>query len=219
MNKISLGDFMNNIKNNILEKELFYDNTLILKYHIEYPTISSSSMNPCIFKFNMYNKNIAFSLRKKAENELYEEAIELYKYNKENNFPVMQYEVYRNYEITLNTNNFISLYSDEYIFTGGAHGTTVRTSQTWNLMQCNIIELNSLFPKNPYFMIDILKQINAQIAKEPEIYFDNTCNLVLETFNPNSFYITPNEIVIYFQQYDIAPYSSGIRTFNIKYSN
>ena len=32
---------------------------------------------------------------------------------------------------------------------------------------------------------DILKEINVQIASNPEIYFENTCNLVLETFNPN----------------------------------
>ena len=80
-----------------------------------------------------------------------------------------------------------------------------------------MIELNNLFPRNPYFMINILKQINEQIAKKPEIYFEDTCNLVLETFNPKSFYLTPDNIVIYFQQYDIAPYSSGIRTFNISY--
>ena len=165
----------------------------------------------------MYNQHLAFSLRNKAENELYKEAIELYNYNKENNFPVMQYEVYRTYEITLNANNLISLYADEYTFSGGAHGTTIRTSQTWNLKQCNMIELNNLFPRNPYFMINILKQINEQITKEPEIYFEDTCNLVLETFNPKSFYLTPDNIVIYFQQYDIAPYSSGIRTFNISY--
>lgn len=209
---------MNNIKNNLLQKELYYDNTVILKYHIEYPTIISNSLDPSIFKFNIYNQHLAFSLRNKAENELYKEAIELYKYNKENNFPVMQYEVYRTYEITLNTNSFISLYADEYIFTGGAHGTTIRTSQTWNLRHGNIVELNSLFPRNPYFMLDILKQINTQIFKEPEIYFENTCNLVLETFSPKSFYLTPDSLVVYFQQYDIAPYSSGIRTFNISYS-
>lgn len=49
----------------------------------------------------------------------------------------------------------------------------------------------------------------------PEIYFDNTCNLVLDTFNPKSFYLLKDRVVIYFQQYDIAPYSSGIRTFEV----
>jgi len=65
--------------------------------------------------------------------------------------------------------------------------------------------------------LDILKEINRQILDNKEIYFEDACNLVLETFNPDSFYLVPEGIVIYFQQYDIAPYSSGIRTFLIKY--
>lgn len=207
---------MKTVKKNILEKELFFDETLILKYHIEYPSIYLNTPEMGIMNFNVYNKKIAFNLKNEAENELYKEAIELYKYNKANGYPVMVYEIYRNYEITFNNYNIISLYIDEYIYTGGAHGSTIRSSQTWDLVKGNMLPLETFFRNNPYFMINILKKINIQISKQPEIYFDNTCELVLDTFNPKNFYLTPNSIVIYFQQYDIAPYSSGIRTFNIK---
>ncbi len=206
---------MNYINKNILEKELFYDNTLVLKYHIEYPIIYSNTSENSIMKFNIYNRNLAFQLKLKSESELYKEAIETYKYNKENGYPTMVYEVYRTFEITYNSLNIISLYADEYAFTGGAHGNTIRTSQNWNLIQGTLISLESFFPNNPYFMINILKEINKQIAENTEIYFENSCYLVLDTFNPKNYYIIPNSIVIYFQQYDIAPYSSGIRTFNI----
>ncbi len=206
---------MNFINKNVLKKELFYDNTLILKYHIEYPSIYSNTPEYSIMKFNMYNRNLAFQLKSKSEIDLYKEAIETYKYNKENGYPTMVYEIYRTFEITYNSLNIISLYTDEYVFTGGAHGNTIRTSQNWNLIQGILIPLESFFPNNPYFMIKILKEINKQIAENPEIYFENSCYLVLDTFNPKSYYIVPNSIVIYFQQYDIAPYSSGIRNFTI----
>lgn len=101
-------------------------------------------------------------------------------------------------------------------FQDGAHGNTIRTSQTWNLKKGEMVPLEYFF-NNPYFMVEILKQINSQILENPEIYFENTCNLVLETFNSKNFYLTPSGIVIYFQQYDIAPYSSGIPTFTISY--
>lgn len=205
------------IKNNLLERELFYDGVVVLKYHIEYPSIQYDINKIGIVKFNDYNKKLALDLKNRSENELYKEAIELYKYNKENGYPIMVYEVYRNFEITYNNQRIISLYIDEYIFSGGAHGNTTRTSQVWNLLKGIMIPLEKFYPNNPYFMIEILKQINEQISKEPEIYFENACSLVLDTFNPKSFYLIPNAIVIYFQQYDIAPYSSGIRTFNIKY--
>lgn len=206
---------MNFVKKNILEKELFYDGTIILKYHIEYPSIHSNTFENGITTFNEYNQRLAFELRNMTENELYKEAIELYKYNKENGYPTMIYEVYRNFVITFHFRNIISLYFDEYTFTGGAHGNTIRTSQTWNLNSGMMLDLYSFFPNNPYFMLNILKQINVEIQKEPDIYFESTCSLVLDTFNPKNFYLTPNGIVIYFQQYDIAPYSSGIRTFKI----
>lgn len=207
------------INKNILENNLYYENTLILKYHIEYPSISSNTQNSGTIMFNNYNQMLAYNLKQRTENELYKEAIDTYKYNKENGYPVMVYEVYASFEITYNNQNIISLYKDEYIFSGGAHGNTVRTSQNWNMIQGSFIPLENFFPNNPYFMINILKGVNNQIALNPEIYFPNTCNLVLETFNPNSFYLTENGIIIYFQQYDIAPYSSGIRTFLIEYGN
>lgn len=205
---------MQNIKNIILEKDMMYDNTVVLKYHIEYPCIISNACLCGIKRFNKYNQEIAFKLQERSENELYNEAVELYKYNKINGYPVMQYEIYLKYEITLNKEDIISMYLDEYIFSGGAHGNTVRSSQTWNLKCGKIIELADLY-KNPYFLVDIFRSINEQIAREPEIYFDNTCNLVLDTFNPKSFFLDCNNIFIYFQQYDIAPYSSGIRVFPV----
>ncbi len=206
---------MNYIKTNVIEKEMLYNGEVVLKYHIEYPSIIETRFEFGKMQFNNYNKKLAFDIKNRVEDELYNEAVEIYKYNKENGYPIMVYEVYRKIYITMNRDNLVSLYIDEYTFTGGAHGNTIRTSQNWNLFQGTMIQLADLFPNNPYFMIDILKEINLQIAKEPEIYFDNTCNLVLETFNPENFYLTPNSIVIYFQQYDIAPYSSGIRTFDI----
>ena len=208
---------MNHIKTNVIEREMLYNGEVVLKYHIEYPSISGSRFEFGKMKFNYHNKKLAFDIKNRTEDELYNEAVETYKYNKENGYPIMVYEVYRKFYITMNREDFVSLYIDEYTFTGGAHGSTIRTSQNWNLIQGTMIQLADLFPNNPYFMLHILKEINLQIAKELEIYFEDSCNLVLDTFNPESFYITPRSIVIYFQQYDIAPYSSGIRTFDISY--
>ena len=47
-------------------------------------------------------------------------------------------------------------------------------------------------------------------------YFEDACSLVLETFNPQNYYLTTEkEVIIYFQEYDIAPYSSGIPIFEV----
>ena len=208
---------MNLIKKNILEKELSYDGTVVLKYHIEYPIVVASKSQNGALAFNKYNEELAFELRDKAENELFKEAVGLYNHNKQNGYPIMTYEINSIFKITYNTNNIVSLYVDEYTFSGGAHGNTVRTSQNWNLIEGTLIPLEALFPNNPYFLLSLLKQINSQIANNKDVFFENSCNLVLETFNPKNFYLTQNGFIIYFQQYDIAPYSSGIPTFQFYY--
>ena len=206
------------IINRILQKEMKYENNVVLKYHIEYSEIVMDwqQNRNGIKKFNDYNLKMALQTQQKAENELYKEAIELYKYNKENGYPQMMYELYREYQITLNQENAVSMYIDEYIFSGGAHGTTTRTSQTWNLMLGKMVELYELYPNEQYFLLDILRKINREISENIEIYFADPYPLVVEYFNPDSYYIDNGKVVIYFQQYDIAPYSSGIIEFTLE---
>lgn len=210
---------MNKVKRNSLKSELTYDNTTVLKYNIEYPEIIESNYKIGKDIFNQYNKNNAINLQKYCEIELFEEAKELYNYNKEHNYPIMVYEVFVKYEITYNNQYMISLYSDNYKFTGGAHGNTIRTSQNWDLRYGTRIPLSYFFKNDPSYIIEILKEINIQIQKQIQNgenqYFEDYCELVLQTFNLNNYYIYSQYIEVFFQQYDIAPYSSGIPTFII----
>ncbi len=203
---------MNEIKENIIENKLIYDNTIILTYRIKYPQIVSTKYKLGKDIFNRYNKKIVQDLKVYTEGELYSQAKEIYEYNKKHGYPVMVFEVILETKITYNEDKIISLYQDQYVFTGGAHGSTIRKTQNWNLYTARQIQLYRLY-SNPYFLLDILRKINLQIANEKENYFDNYCELVLETFNPNQYYITKKGINIFFGQYDIAPYSTGIPVF------
>ena len=78
------GSRLMQIQKRIIQKELKYENVVVLKYHIEYPRITNESNNIPSMKFNIYNEQIAKQIQRKAENELYKEAVELYKYNKKN---------------------------------------------------------------------------------------------------------------------------------------
>lgn len=211
---------MNKIEKRQLEKELKYNNTTILTYRIEYPEITNSYYEYGKQTFNKYYKEKAIMLQKYINTQLYEEAKETYRYNIEHNYPTMVYDVISVYNVTYNEQQIVSLYENMYQFTGGAHGSTIRTSQTWNLQVAEILPLSYFNYNNPYYIINILKEINKQIEQQIEEgkkqYFDNYCELVLQTFNVENFYILPNTIVIYFQQYDIAPYSSGIPVFLIQ---
>ncbi|MCI8412109.1 MAG: DUF3298 and DUF4163 domain-containing protein [Clostridia bacterium] len=207
---------MFNIEKKVIRGELKYKETVILTYDIEYPQIFSNYYDTR--KFNTLNYNKALELEKYAKENLFPDAKATYDYNSSNGFPIMVYELVFKYTITLNQAPIISLYQDEYIFTGGAHGSTVRTSQNWNLEYNSQFSLDDVYYNNPNYILYILKEINSQIKEKGEdIFFDDYCSLVLETFNPHQFYLTPNNVIIFFQQYDIAPYSTGIPTFELSY--
>lgn len=211
---------MNEIKKYILKKELLYDNKVILKYLIEYPQIVNSPYLYGKEKFNFYNKYQAVQLQNYIKNELFKEAKELYEYNVQNGYPIMVYDIVKKYEITYNTENIISLYFDDYRFTGGAHGNTIRTSQNWDLIEGKEIPLKLFYPKNPNYVQKILQEVNKQIKEQIQVdekmYFDNYCELVVETFNVENYFLYSEYMEVFFQQYDIAPYVSGIPTFIIK---
>ena len=206
-----------------LEKNLTYQEKVILKYKIQYPKIIDIPPSKSLH-FNEYNEKRALELKKYAETELFQNAIQQYKYNTAHGYPIMVYEIFSNYTITYQDNNIISLYIDDYTFTGGAHGNTIRSSQNWNMQVDRQFILKSLYPNNPYFLLSILREINNQIEHQMSggnpIYFEDYCKLVLDNFNPEHFYLVQSQntydLVIYFQQYDIAPYSTGIPTFQIK---
>lgn len=202
-----------------LQKNLTYKGVVILKYKIEYPKIVSSNYFYGITQFNQYNRLKALNSKIYAERDLFNMAKEQYDYNFSNGYPIMVYELIQNYNITYNEDLIISLYSDEYIYSGGAHGSTIRSSQNWNIKIGSQFNLSFIYGTDCSYLLfilrEIIRQINSEIENGSNQYFENYCELVLDNFKLNQFYLTEKELVIFFQSYDIAPYSSGIPTFTI----
>ena len=101
------------VRKKVFQDELKYDGNVILKYTIEYPQVVYSKWKMSSKIFNEYNEKKAISLKMLSTGRLFDEAKELYEYNKKNGYPVIYYEVYSKYTITYNTNNMLSLYIDE----------------------------------------------------------------------------------------------------------
>ncbi len=206
------------VKTKVLQEELKADGVTVLTYQIEYPVFQGTQYQLSLMVINNYYKTRALEYQSYVRKELFPQAVEQYENAVENGFPVIPYEVITKFNVTYQYACILSLYTDKYEFTGGAHGNTIRSSQTWNLQGCRRLRLAELFGCGLNPKTYILEQAKKQIAKEPEIYFENYEELLEETFNEKSFYCSPRGIVVYYQQYDIAPYSSGIREFLIPYT-
>lgn len=203
----------------IIENTMSFEDTPVLHYRIEYPQFQDPVHQDALIPINEWYRRLAEELERKYETEVYQDAIVQYEYSVANQFPFHMYDALQIYEITYNQDDILSLFYDQYIYTGGAHGNTERRSQTWNVRKGCEITLQHYFDDPSSFETEILTGIREEIARQIErgenMYFEDYPQLILEKFNPESFYLTPYGIVIYYQQYDIAPYASGIPVFVI----
>lgn len=211
------------VKENIIQKKLYYNKQMLMSYTIKYPTFISEKYSSYMKKLNAIYKTKMFLYQSFSIMKLYKMAIEEYEYSIANGFPVRTYEAIIDYTVTYNQNCALSLYFDKYEYTGGAHGNTIRTSDSWDLEDEKSIKLIDLFPQNILYEEYIFKIVNEQIVNQIDagnnIYFENYQQLMIENFDKDNFYLTEEGVVIFYQQYDIAPYSSGILTFTIPYSD
>lgn len=213
------------VVNAVLSDKIYYDDEIVLTYKINYPQFYSNKCPKYLNRLNAFYKENAEIFEQYCRDTLFAEAVELYHEMKKNGYPFHPYEAIVNYKITYLTCHCVSLYFDKYLYTGGAHGNTVRHSDTWNLNTGRTMNINEYFPNNPNYKNDILTFIVDEISeqlKDPNMegkYFETYQQDVYNTWNEDNFYITPSGIVVYFQQYDIGPYSSGILEFLIPFAS
>ena len=122
--------------------------------------------------------------------------------NKKNKF---NKETKVNYKIHYIDEEKVSFEIEMYAYNGGAHGMTILEGYTYNLKTGETYALAQLFDFRP-------SEINQKIftyAKENDVFLFSDFKGIKAY--PSNFYLNKDgKPVILFQQYEIAPYSSGI---------
>ena len=199
-----------------LKRTFTYNSTPMLTLSILYPKVT---LRHCPYAQDSINFQIQSQIcgfLHDVSSDLYQQAVSTYRESQANDFPFRLYEAVLHYEITYNQHCHLSLYRDQYTFTGGAHGSTVRSSNTWNLISGSDIPLQDFFALQEY-RASLIDQMTKQAGENPEIYFEDYPALIEMNFNEEHYYLTPSGVAIYYQQYEIAPYSTGIVVFTIPY--
>lgn len=210
------------IREKIIQQDMYYKNQIVMKYTIKYPQFISAYFYTVSDKLNSYYRTRAHMYEKSNVMNLYQMATVEHEYSMANDFPFRQFEAYIAYVVPYNQNCAVSLYFDQYEYAGGAHGLTTRTSDTWNMQKSKKIQLSDLFPHKSNVGEYVTSYITEHIVKSAEgeksQYFEDYEKLVKDNFKAGSFYLTKEGVVIYFQQYDIAPYAVGLPEFLIPYT-
>ncbi|MGI5842491.1 MAG: DUF3298 and DUF4163 domain-containing protein [Christensenellales bacterium] len=165
----------------------------------------------------LQEKNFLLNVKK-----LYSQSVKAFLDSLKQGYPFNAYEAFLSYEVSLNQDCYFSYFYDTYTFTGGAHGNTIRKAKTYSLKTGRALSLQYFFKRGAGFARFVLELILAQaqenFEKDPYIYFEDYKNLIVKNFNGENFYLTPEGIVIFFNQYEIAHYVPGMPKFLIPYS-
>lgn len=130
-------------------------------------------------------------------------------------FPMQEFKAKVDYELK-NKEEILSIKFDYYQYTGGAHGNPYSLSYNIDLASGKDLNLVDFLKRQNIALGEVEKIIKAEIEKNSDKYFKNEYGFQnLE--EDQCYYLENGELVVYFQPYAIAPYSTGIPEFKVEY--
>ncbi len=120
------------------------------------------------------------------------------------------------FDVKKNSNNILSILVKYYKYAGGAHGYYENVAYNIDAKSGKILTLDNLFQEGINYKNIINEEIRRQIQEL--IKLDKENNGVYEfkgIEDKQKFYIQDDNLVIYFDLYDIAPYAASIPEFPI----
>ena len=119
-------------------------------------------------------------------------------------------------EVKFNKKNLLSIVLESYEYTSGLNGSSARCAVTTDVSEEKQIMLCDLFCDDEYR--DLL---NARLEKLSlsEEYSDIWEKPTITEAQNESFYLSDNGLVIYYQPYELSYYSRGFVEFTIPYSD
>lgn len=124
----------------------------------------------------------------------------------------MTYEIYKASE------GVVSILLTKIYFTGGAHEGIVYKAVNFDLNSGGSVNMQYVtgVPASeytPFIKAKVLEQMRAA-----QTYTSTEDDALDSVFKDDQFLITESGIIVFFQIYDIAPYSEGIQKFEIPYN-
>ncbi len=122
------------------------------------------------------------------------------------------YDFVQSFVVTYNRDGILSVVTDKYGYTGGAHGGTYREGQTFSLKDGKQLGLGDVLKGAPDYKQKLDKMLKQRAKK------DAFLDMVVELKDKPDFYVKEGGIAIYYQQYEIAPYAAGFPTYMFSFS-
>lgn len=131
------------------------------------------------------------------------------------NFPLKEFVAKVDYDLK-NDDQILSIKFNYYQYTGGAHGNPYSLSYNIDLATGEDIRLVDFLEDKNLTLKQMEDIIKSKIENEPDLYFQDDYGFQ-SLDEEQCYYLENGELVVYFQPYAIAPYSTGMPEFRIEY--
>lgn len=198
------------------------DGKTVMNIKYEYPLIDNPNNETIIEEFNQNYKTIAEKFIEENKNgDLAKETIEFYNNALKEDFEFRPYSLGETFDVTYNRNKIVSILSNNYSYTGGAHPNHIQSNVVYDLATNKKLELTDILNKTE----DEIKQIfidgfSKMVDNEPDAYFEEakeTISNSVDKLDKINFYLSNTGLVFFFEVYEIAPYAAGNPNFSIPF--
>ena len=209
------------------EQSAHYDFSLYVmkaKGDDEFANKVNSDIVEILFGYNDISLEESIDLFLKSSMRFFREDItEIKAFNKKENIdiPEFGYTFFLNTRVKDGGKGVVNYIIDQYSYSGGAHGNTLITCRNYYAENGNLITLNDiLIPGYSDFLRPVL--LEALKKKTESVNVDDlrgkgflTMN---EIFVPDNYIIKSDTLKFIFNQYEIAPYSTGVIELSVPMS-
>jgi len=213
---VTITDKSNEVINDVIvvTKEIT-DTSEYLEAKLKLPVLQGMKNTKLQETINSTLENKAIDFK----NSLAKDGKEYIEDAKKYDFPLRPYQADVSYEIGYNKNNIVSFPVTYWEYTGGAHGNYKTTAYNIDLKTGHELSLEDIFKAGTNYKNIISQEIKKHMEIEKDQLFEESITNFKTFSDDQKFYLdSDNNLVFYFDPYEIAPYSSGTIEFKIPFT-
>lgn len=194
--------------------EFISEETESLSVDMQIPVLNGHIDKAIETKLNSMFKNDAVGIKASLEKDA-KAALED---SKNYDIEFRKYLAASSYKVYYNRNEFLSLVVTHYIYTGGAHGMSYVKGYNIDLKTGKDYSLQEIFEEGYDYKKVIDEIVLEKMKADRETYFEEAITNFKGITKNHPYYIENGNLVVYFGEYEIAPYAAGLQEFRIPFS-
>lgn len=202
----------------IIKEELSKDSLLQMRFYVEDLKLdtayaSSESLEGQIRR-RLLENNMSSEVNYRTYAEMIKQMMEEYRTLNGEDEINQSWELSQSLQVVLNENGLFGLQSSHSSYTGGAHGNTFVSNQTYRLDNQNLLTLDSLLI--PAKKQEFIRICESKFRQEQDLGPTESLDAKGFWFKEDRFYLpgifsySPAGLSLFYNSYEIAPYAYGI---------